>query len=332
MSMNRPESITVSTHGVHADERMDFWLDHVARTLVRLECSGTAADGIDAVMTSRDLDPLKICNISANRHAIVRSSHSIRVDQRDAVFVCLIKEGSGYTFQGADCMLHQPGDVVIYDTASPYGHGFPGDMSMTVLDIPRETFEMSVGKWRYQDLVKIDHGTGVTRWAVQQIGKLLGQPSSLNDRVNEQLATRILELLQSMLYLNDGGTAAGKSTLHTLLRAKAYIEEHLSDDDLDSDGVSRTMRLSPRQLSRVFELEGMPVTRYIWSRRLERCRAELRDPALRHLSVSEIAFRWGFNHSAHFSRSYRARFNETPTQTRLNALGVNAFRLGKGDI
>ncbi|WP_221801578.1 helix-turn-helix domain-containing protein [Oceanobacter mangrovi] len=33
-------------------------------------------------------------------------------------------------------------------------------------------------------------------------------------------------------------------------------------------------------------------------------------------TISQVAFRWGFNHSAHFSRSYKNRFGETPTATR----------------
>jgi AraC-like DNA-binding protein len=38
------------------------------------------------------------------------------------------------------------------------------------------------------------------------------------------------------------------------------------------------------------------------------------------LTISEIAFRWGFSNSAHFSHSYRTRFGETPTQARATLL------------
>jgi AraC-like DNA-binding protein len=138
----------------------------------------------------------------------------------------------------------------------------------------------------------------------------------LRDR--EDIATCVLDRLRSALLIGDSFLPTTKSTIHTLQRAKKYIEAHLTDEELDCDSISREMRLSPRQLARVFEIEGVPVMRFILSRRLERCRNDLRDPSLKHLSVSEIAFRWGFNNSAHFSRTYRARFGEAPTQTRSN--------------
>lgn len=308
------EIITISTRAVRGAERAEFWVDHVARALVCIECSGKSSEEIDATLRKRDLGLFSACDIVANRHAVVRTPHSIHMDQRDAVFICLMHEGLGYTFQDVDCMQHAPGDIVLYDTSVPYGHGFPADMAMTVLDVPRDVFETHVGPWRYRGLVKLDRSDGMTAWAAQQMYALLAQPQEPEPQT--QHAAKILELVQSMLHLNDAGASITKSTVHTLRRAKAFIESHLADDDLDCHSVSRAINLSPRQLARVFEIEGTPITRFIFARRLERCRADLRDRSLKHLTVSEIAFRWGFNNSAHFSRSYRARFGETPTDTR----------------
>ena len=49
---------------------------------------------------------------------------------------------------------------------------------------------------------------------------------------------------------------------------------------------------------------------------LERCRADLGTPALRTRSVGEIAYYWGFNDVAHFSRSFRARYAQSPREFR----------------
>lgn len=146
------EIATISTRAVRGAERVDFWVDHVARTLVRIECSGKSSEGIDASLRKRDLGLFRACDIVANRHAVVRTSHNIHADQRDAVFICLMHEGHGYTFQDVDCMQHGPGDLVLYDTSMPYGHGFPADMAMTVLDVPRDVFEARVGPWRYRKI------------------------------------------------------------------------------------------------------------------------------------------------------------------------------------
>lgn len=311
--------VSISTRAVRGDERVDFWVDHVARSLVRIECSGKSSEGIDASLRKRELGPLSVCDIVANRHAVVRTPHNIHADPRDAVFVCLMHEGHGYTFQDVECIQHAPGDIVLYDTSMPYGHGFPANMAMTVLDVPRDVFDARVGPWRHRSVIKIDRGDGVTSWAARQLYALLAGPHEATADARESRAAAMLDLVHAMLRLRDGDASPTKSTVHTLSRAKAFIDSHLADDDLDTQSVSRAINLSPRQLARIFEIEGMPLTRYILARRLERCRADLRDPSLKHLTVSEIAFRWGFNNSAHFSRSYRARFGETPSDARVPA-------------
>ena len=55
-------------------------------------------------------------------------------------------------------------------------------------------------------------------------------------------------------------------------------------------------------------------------RRLERCRRDLLDPALRHESILSIATRWGLTSSAHFSRAYRARYAIAPSEERRRAI------------
>jgi len=41
---------------------------------------------------------------------------------------------------------------------------------------------------------------------------------------------------------------------------------------------------------------------------------------LNNRSVSEVAYSWGFNDPAHFSRTFRSRFGISPTQCRRQAL------------
>jgi len=45
--------------------------------------------------------------------------------------------------------------------------------------------------------------------------------------------------------------------------------------------------------------------KWIWGMRLDRCRNDLASPALAARSIGEIAFYWGFNDVAHFSRAFR---------------------------
>lgn len=60
----------------------------------------------------------------------------------------------------------------------------------------------------------------------------------------------------------------------------------------------------------------MQLSRLIWKMRLDACRRDLADPRLRDRSVSDIAFSWGFNNAAHFSRSFRDEYGVSPREWR----------------
>ena len=80
------------------------------------------------------------------------------------------------------------------------------------------------------------------------------------------------------------------------------------------------MKCTKRYLHKVFSEDGETLNQYIWTHRLELCRAHLARADLAAKSITEIAFGCGFSNAAHFSRSFRARFGESPRAYRRSAL------------
>ncbi len=76
------------------------------------------------------------------------------------------------------------------------------------------------------------------------------------------------------------------------------------------------MQLSADHLCRLYRHEPVPLSRHILQLRLDACRRDLADPRLAMRSVSEIAYSWGFNDAAHFSRRFRERHGLSPTEWR----------------
>jgi AraC-like DNA-binding protein len=102
----------------------------------------------------------------------------------------------------------------------------------------------------------------------------------------------------------------------TLERAKAYIEENLSNASLTAADVARHCRISTRYLQTAFAAHCESASHYIRERRLQQCRQALQDESLAHRSVIEIAASWGFTDPCHFSRAYKARFGIAPSLDR----------------
>lgn len=103
-------------------------------------------------------------------------------------------------------------------------------------------------------------------------------------------------------------------------RICAYIEAALADPDLSPAGIARAHGMSIRTLYTTFADNGASVSRWIRLRRLHRCRQELARSG-RQRTITEIAFDWGFNDMAHFSRAFKATYGVSP----------RAFARGRGD-
>ncbi len=76
------------------------------------------------------------------------------------------------------------------------------------------------------------------------------------------------------------------------------------------------MGLLVRYLNRLFNAEQTSLMRYVWNRRLEKCRDELVQPGTGSQRVADIAMRWGFSDMSHFSRAFKARFGISPRECR----------------
>ncbi|WP_265736672.1 helix-turn-helix domain-containing protein [Streptantibioticus cattleyicolor] len=116
---------------------------------------------------------------------------------------------------------------------------------------------------------------------------------------------------------NGPGPAAVPDRQGALLRdVMAYIERHLSDPLLSPGTIAAAHHISVRYLHRLFQRERSTVSGYVRDRRLERCRADLADPALAAHSVSRIRTGWGFRDAAAFSRTFKRTYGMAPSEYR----------------
>ncbi|MCF2533674.1 helix-turn-helix domain-containing protein [Yinghuangia soli] len=117
-------------------------------------------------------------------------------------------------------------------------------------------------------------------------------------------------------------------TRAAVLRARvdAFIDANLGDPHLNPAAIAAHHHISLRSLHQLFHGEPETVAATIRRRRLERCRDDLVDPAMRHHGVGEISARWGFRHPADFSRAMRKMYGTPPTEIRAQALGSDDLR------
>lgn len=103
------------------------------------------------------------------------------------------------------------------------------------------------------------------------------------------------------------------SQVHTR-RIQNYILKNLQDPDLSVREIAHANGISMRYVHSLFAPLGATVSQWIMERRLERCRDALAARRDCRGVVKDVAFQWGFNDAAHFSRVFKKRFGVTPLE------------------
>ena len=140
------------------------------------------------------------------------------------------------------------------------------------------------------------------------------------------VAQNLVELLSTLAQrrsvptpdTNNNNTATQAAILHRICQT---IERTLDDPELSPARVAQAEGISERYLQKLFEGVGDNFTHYVRERRLQRAWADLSNPTEVHRSISEIAYRYGFGDSAHFSRTFRHRFGLPPREFRQQEAG-----------
>lgn len=302
--------VRVSTRHIEQLSRRHFWEEAINQYVIHIDCPITSDSPLEAELQHSHGDIISVNHIAANRHSVQRSRIDIGEDSRDSLFICLMTKGNGYSYQGVNSANHMPGDIVIYDTSKPYGHGFPNDMGMYVLDVPRSIAERDLGV--VDSLIKIDRNLQCGRSSPSAVLRLLESKADSYDAF--QLKTEeVMYHIQVLSGLN-GAQFNQKNRNLLFFKCKAFIEQQLTSPNLNVEMISHHLSVSCRQIARAFEANGMTVSRFIWQSRLQKSREDILN--LANLSITDIAYKWGFNHSSHFSRAYKLYFDESPQTTR----------------
>ncbi|HTO61347.1 MAG TPA: helix-turn-helix domain-containing protein [Bradyrhizobium sp.] len=304
--------VVFSTQDVGDDDRAEYWNGITTRFFGPLETRATGRSDFNAVLATRVVSFLRTFQIRG-------SSHQVRRDNPkggavpDAFKLLLQIRGRCRVEQNGRTLDLAPGSWCVYDTWRPYGITNAGNVEQVVIQIPRhQIIDRNFRGLAEPFLADPNHSSmaQITASFVRSYTDPSFEPEDGDDFLAETTVGLVRRALHSSLQRRCVLTLSDQ--LRT--RIKQYIRAHLNDPDLSIDRIARAMGCSKRYLHQVFAAENTTIERHIWRIRIERCCEELTGKADK--SISEIAFEWGFNSSAHFSRLFKAQVGVAPTSFR----------------
>ena len=290
--------------------RREAWQDILGVLGMRSSVSGSGY-GLHATALQRDSsDGVVVARLAAGPQTI-----SPLPQKADLPLVMLPLEDGVTLKTGGLRRSAAVGELIVLPRQHSWEVVFLREMQVVALSVTTAAFcGRRIGSLEFGD-ARVVHAEGLAAVFARTLEASAQSVEAISSAdwttINQSLAEMLLSLLTQPFYGNVDvtGTTTQTALLHRIYQA---IERRLDDPNLTPARIAQLQGISERYLQKLFETTGDNFTRYLRRRRLQRTCAELSNPAKSHESVSEIAYRCGFNDAAHFSRTFRESFGVSP--------------------
>lgn len=310
--------LKLSTSAIAPRERHDWLREVICREYAHVDIISPVHSNLSQELIIYPWENLQLSTVKSSAISLQQSSREPYLNRHDAYLMVMLLSG-GYLMQqnGRDVLL-QPGDMTLYDATRPHRVHCQGESTEVIyLSIPRTLFRDRVSGIDNCTALRIPGTQGIGSIAANFLRSSVTHADQLQPHEFSSLAEHALDLLAlAVNSVRPGDFNPSRSRSVSLNMIKTFIEQNLSDTGLDTGLIVRHAGLSARYINTLFEEEGTSLMRYVWKRRLENCRKELQNPLYADYRLSDIAFRWGFNDAAHFSRTFKQQFGCSPREFR----------------
>ncbi|GJE13260.1 helix-turn-helix domain-containing protein [Methylobacterium longum] len=310
-----------STADVHPRDRFDYWMGTIRENIIRNDAVPACRRAFKAMLSAGSIGSVNLTLSSSSAVRVSHTTHHTGQPSDDQLFVFMPLAGSKVLQQSGRQTVLKPGQFAVIDPRLPHEAIFSDASETLTLISDRKLLESRLGA--VQDLTARPIGldTAEGQLASGYLKMLPSQAGRLSSAAADVVEVQLLDLVALALGKSREEHISCGSSARLLVRTKLYavIDARLSDPKLDAAAIAKAAGVGVRYANAVLADENTSLGRLVQSRRLERCRTALADPAQGHRSVSEIAYRWGFSDMTHFGRRFRAAYGLLPSEFRCQA-------------
>jgi len=317
MKQDAGAPLRLSTRDIPPSERTAWLRDVICREYANVDVTSPARQILSQDLTIYPWDDLRLSVIRSSGIGLERLPREPQLASQDAYFAVVLLSGGYVLEQDGKEVVLRPGDMTIYDATRPHRIHCPRDFAKLILSVPRPLFRARMAGIEHCAALRISGADGIGAVASNFMRSSSRHAGQCAPRAFSALADHALDLLTlAAASVRPTNFSLSRSRTLSMRRVKALIEDRLQEPELDTTAIARGAGLSARYINGLFGEEGASLMRYVWKRRLENCAKDMLAPQHAGSRLSEIAFRWGFNDAAHFSRAFKRRFGCAPREFR----------------
>ncbi|TLS44797.1 helix-turn-helix domain-containing protein [Streptomyces montanus] len=313
-------------------ERFEAWREMSDQASVPMEIRCDHKDDFRAAARTVVLDAVDVCYTSIPSVRAYRTPRHIRRSDPELYHLRLNVSGETELSQADRETRIGVRQFALFNTSRPYqGANTQGRVDAAVVRFPRALLPFPEARVDELAARRLDGREGIGALLADFLTRFVKDADSYPASDAPRLGTALFDLVTALLAheLEAESSVAPESRQRALnLHVRAFIQRHLGDPELSPAAVAAAHHISLRYLYRLFEPQEHTVAAWIRAQRLERCRADLADPAQRATAIQTIATRWGFTHPADFSRAFRTAYGVPPRDYRRATLSASACEQG----
>ncbi|MBB4124304.1 helix-turn-helix domain-containing protein [Martelella radicis] len=301
---------------VAPQRRLTYWND-VCTAALDGTMVDSPVDGFRAEMWQLTLGDLKLLRPRSDTSVVQRPAGT-----GDVLLMHLQIKGSSHFRTRARNRRNEAvlkaGDFVLSTAEHGYRFDLSSNHELIVAELPQALIAPHLPGLEDRYCRTYTSGTPGGRMFREFLLSLWRQPEDEGAACDGAYAHGISSAFSTLCALAVAGAEAAPEAMDGLLslrmRCDSYIDAHLDDPELGTAALAAEFDVSPRTIQGLFAAIGTTPTVYIQQRRLQRAADCLRADLSR--AITDIAFDFGFNDSAYFTRLFRRRFGCSPTEWR----------------
>ncbi|TDN70039.1 helix-turn-helix domain-containing protein [Paraburkholderia sp. BL10I2N1] len=307
-------AVTWSTHGLPHKLLQDAFSSKLSDLHVNWTLSIPEPDGFDASVRYRKVDRLTIGELRSGRITGQRAASG------DAPLLGVLMNLSGRLacrYEDGREVVLPPNHLLIWDSELGFDFDVEGSHREFYLLVPRERVPLTVASAATHlcGALPAVQGSGLSAIAGEHLRTISQELDQLSDGALAIACQSFFDLLDAALTVNTHRPSSKAILLNAI---RQYIDKNLDDPELCAASIANAHHISVRKLHVTFAGTGTTVSRWIRDRRLKVCYREL-CAAASTKTVTDVAYKWGFNDAAHFSRTFKQAFGVTPRSLRIGS-------------
>jgi AraC-like DNA-binding protein len=317
--------IRFSTEDLPPQDRVTYWCDYFAKQAHSITPGEIPDPGAFRAEASGSVaGEFALLDIESGLEKIQRTSADVAKDKTEAFFVRRFRQPAIWRVATGGIptdLIHEPGDFFVSSTEWRFDAESSGPASFDMLVIPQAALSPLLAGGRLARPFRLPGASPLGSLLDAAMDAAKAQAPVLADELGEAVLRNLCGLVTLACGASDEGAEWGRDSLRSahLAAVKRHIDLHLADPALTPASVAAALRISARQLHRLFEPSSTTFSRYVLHQRLLRCRDTIAGATGTGRSVVDIAFGWGFNSMATFYRAFASEFGSPPADLRGSA-------------